>query len=157
MLSIGILTSTAPLRNTSTRHGVTKQRLNHQACNEIASNFDVVIVGSTSSDEVFAHIARNLPSSVRSKFRFYSRGFFHSFLAEEYASGRRGADPRDSGWQAILAENHIAFEPFITRRANHEVKFNWHRIGQFITDSRVTLITGAEGQLFLDCLRDRGK
>ncbi|HOI55418.1 MAG TPA: hypothetical protein PLP01_09240, partial [Phycisphaerae bacterium] len=61
MASVAILTSTSPLRKTSSQGGVTKQRLNIDAAIQLADKFDVVIVASTAADEVFDHIARNLP------------------------------------------------------------------------------------------------
>ena len=108
MEKIAILTSTQPLRKTAARMGVTKQRLNMDACLELAERFDVVIIGSLSADEVFKYIESHLHPEIRSKFRLYPRTFFHSFRTDEVLS--MTDDPRDAGWQQILSENGIRFE-----------------------------------------------
>jgi hypothetical protein len=154
MPGIAILTSTSPLRKTSTRHGVTKQRLNFQLCGELVTKFDVIIVGSTAPDEVFAHVARNLPKEMRSRFRFYNRSFFRSFLTKSTSRASSKVDPRDAGWEEILAESKISFEPIRSLPAagsgSLSNRFDWRNMGDFITDTRVTLISGGEGQLFFE-------
>ena len=62
MERIALVVSTAPLRKTTTRHGVTKQRLNMEACLELAKRFDLIIIGSLSADEVFKYIEDHLPA-----------------------------------------------------------------------------------------------
>lgn len=152
MESIAILTSTAPLRKITTRRGTTKQRLNMEGCIDLAEQFDVVIIGSLSHDEVFAHVARNLPREARPKFRLYPRSYFHSFRTPEVL--RTAEDPRNPGWERILSENGIKFEVLrsILGEDNlyHQQKFDWRNLTQFITDDRVTLVSGSEGQLFLE-------
>jgi len=152
MEKIAILVSTAPLRKTTTRQGVTKQRLNMQACVELGEHFDTVIVGSLTADEVFSHIERNLPAEIRPTFRLYPRSFFHRFRTDEVM--RTTDDPRDAAWQQILSENGIAFEVLRSRlgRDNRyeKQKFAWDHLGAFVTDPRVTLVTGGEGQLLYD-------
>jgi hypothetical protein len=153
MEKIALLTSTSPLRKTTTRHGRTKQRLNMDACMELAEKFDAVIIGSLSHDEVFEYIARHLPREARPKFRMYPRSYFHSVSARP--AGMSGSDdPRDQGWQEILSENGIKFEVLRSilgddHRYTKE-KFDWRRLTRFITDGRVVLVTGSEGQLWFD-------
>jgi hypothetical protein len=146
MPSIAILTSTSPLRKTSAQGGVTKQRLNIDICVQLADKFDVVIVGSAAPDDVFDHISRNLPRSVRIKFRFYARSFFSTQPKRDATD-----DGRHAGWEAILAENRVAFEPLLTRvrpdRRSEQVKFNWQQMEDFVTDKNVTFVSGSEGQL----------
>jgi hypothetical protein len=153
MEDIAILTSTSPVRKTTTRHGTTKQRLNMQACLDLAERFDVVIMGSLSHDEVYEYIGRHLPRNLRPKFRLYSRSFFHSFRTPEIM--RTTDDPRNPGWERILSENGIQFEVLrakLDRATNRysQKKFDWRELTHFITDPRVTLVTGSEGQLFFE-------
>jgi len=152
MEDIAILTSTAPLRKTTTRHGRTKQRLNLDACLELAERFDVVIIASLSHDSVFEYVGRHLPREVRPKFRLYPRSFFHSLDASERTA--LTDDPRNAGWEHILSENGIEFEVLKSKiGADHryrQQKFDWRNLGAFVTDPRVTLITGGEGQLFFE-------
>lgn len=156
MEQIAILTSTAPLRKTTTRHGVTKQRLNLEACIELAERFDVVIVGSLSHDEVFEHLARSLPPVARAKFRLYPRSFFHSFRTPDIM--RTTDDPRNPGWERILSESGIQFEVLRSILGDdnryHQEKFDWRTLGSFISDERVTLVMGSEGQLFYERPRE---
>jgi hypothetical protein len=152
MARIAILTSTAPLRKTSSVHGVTKQRLNLQAAIELAGRFDMIVLGSLTADEVYAHFAAILPREVRPKFRLYPRSFFHGFRTQEVL--RTTDDPRNAGWQQILSENGIEFEVLRSRvgadQRHVQKKFSWEELGHFITDARVTLVTGGEGQLFYE-------
>ncbi len=152
MERIAILTSTAPLRKTTTRHGVTKQRFNLETCIDLARRFDVVIVGSLSHDQVFEHIAQRLPRESRPKFRLYARSFFHSFRTPEIM--RTTDDPRNPGWERILSENDIEFEVLRSKLGSdnryRNEKFDWKNLTFFITDPRVTLVTGSEGQLFFE-------
>jgi hypothetical protein len=152
MEKIAILTSTQPLRKTAARLGVTKQRLNMDACLELAERFDVVIIGSLSADEVFKYIESHLHPEIRSKFRLYPRTFFHSFRTDEVLS--MTDDPRDAGWQQILSENGIKFEVLRSRigvdQRHRQEKFSWARLSDFITDPRVELVSGGEGQLLFD-------
>jgi hypothetical protein len=152
MEKIAILVSTSPLRKTTTRHGVTKQRLNMQACVELGEQFDTVIVGSLTADEVFTYIERHLPPNLRPNFRLYPRSFFHRFHTDEVM--RTTDDARDPAWQQILSENGIEFEVLRSRLGSDnryvQKKFAWDRLSEFITDPRVTLVTGSEGQLLYD-------
>jgi hypothetical protein len=152
MEQIAILTSTAPLRKTTTRGGVTKQRLGMQACLDMAERFNVVIIGSLAHDEVYEYLERHLSREVRPKFRLYGRTFFHSFSTPEVL--RTTDDPRNVGWQRILSENGVAFEVLRSRlgpdKRYRQEKFKWRNMATFITDPRVTLVTGGEGQLFYE-------
>jgi len=146
MAKIAILRSTSALRKTSSRSGVTKQRMNIDACVQLADDFDIVVVGSAAPDEVFDHISRNLPRSVRMKFRFYPRSFFTKQRIRDDSD-----DGRSAGWETILAENHVEFEPIIERarkdRTREQVKFDWQQMEDFVTDENVQFVDGAEGQL----------
>jgi len=152
MEKIAILTSTAPLRKTTTRGGATKQRLNFQACLDLAERFDVIIAGSVAHDNVFDYLQRHLPREVRPKFRFYPRSFFHSFRTPEIL--RTTDDPRNPGWEQILSENGIRFEVLRSKigpdNRYHQQKFDWKHLEVFITDPRVTLVEGGEGQMFFE-------
>jgi hypothetical protein len=149
---IGILTSTAPLRKTTTLHGVTKQRLNVEAIRELGMKFDVVIVGSLTADEVFEHIERNIPRELRPKFRLYPRSFFHQFKTDEIM--RTTDDPRNPAWEQILQENGIRFEVLRSLigddHRHHQQKFAWDTLTDFILDDRVMLVSGSEGTLLYD-------
>ena len=139
MEKIAVLTSTAPLRKTTTRRGTTKQRLNMDAVTELSERFDVVIIGSLAADKVYEYIERHLPREARPR-------------SEESLSSTD--DPLNAAWTQILSENAIRFE--VLRRKdshnphNRHEKFDWRNIGGFITDNRVTLVSGGEGQLFYD-------
>jgi hypothetical protein len=152
MEKIAILTSTSPLRKTATRMGVTKQRMNMDACLELAKRFDVIVIGSLSADEVFKYIETHLLPEIRPKFRLYARSFFHSFRTDDILA--TADDPRDPGWQQILSENGIMFEVLRSRigedQRHRQERFSWARLGDYITDPRVSLVTGGEGQLFYD-------
>jgi hypothetical protein len=152
MDKIAILVSTSPLRKTTTRNGVTKQRLNFDVCLELARKFDVVVIGSLSSDEVFEYIERHLTPVMRPRFRLYPRTFFHTLQVTD--PKKATDDPRNVGWQQILSENGIEYETLRSRigrdnRSNTQ-KFAWDRLTDFITDSRVALVSGSEGQLLFD-------
>ena len=152
MERIAILNSTSPLRKTTTRGGVTKQRMDLQVCIELAERFDVIILGSLAHDQVFEYLARHLPRDVRPKFRLYGRSFFHSFHTPETLSA--ADDPRNIGWQRILSENGVQFDVLRSRlgpdNRYRQEKFTWHELESFITDPRVILVTGGEGQLFYE-------
>ena len=152
MERIAILTSTSPLRKTSSLQGVTKQRINLQAAIELANRFDIIIVGSLTADEVFDHFARHLPRDLRPKFRLYPRSFFHGFRTREIL--RTTDDPRNPGWQQVLSENGVQFEVLRSKigedHRHVQTRFNWEELGLFVTDPRVTLVTGGEGQLIYE-------
>jgi hypothetical protein len=154
MEQIAILTSTAPLRKTTTRHGATKQRLNLEACLELADRFGVILVGSLAADEVYQYVENHLPREVRSKFRLYPRSFFHQFRSEDPLAA--ADDLRDPAWQQILSENGIRFDPLRTRVGKdgrrRQKKFNWQELHIFVRDDRATLVTGGEGTLLYEKL-----
>ena len=153
MESIALLTSTSPLRKTAARQGVTKQRFNLGACVELAERFDTIIVASIAADEVFQYMEEHLPRAMRAKFRFYPRSFFHQFQNQDVLHA--SDDARDPGWQQILSENGIKYEMLLHRRpakgmAATSEKFSWERLAEFITDPRVTLVSGGEGTLLYE-------
>ena len=155
MEQIAILTSTSPLRKTTTRHGVTKQRFNLDACLELADRFGVILIGSLAADEVYQYIENHLPREVRSKFRLYPRSFFHKFRAENPVEVVAD-DLRDPAWQQILSENGIRFDPLKNRVGKdgrkRQKKFNWQELHVFVRDDRATLVTGGEGTLLYEKL-----
>ncbi|MBM4017335.1 MAG: hypothetical protein FJ288_03250 [Planctomycetes bacterium] len=146
---IGILVSTAPLRKTATYRGATQQRFNIEAAMELATRFDLVIVGSLTADEVFQYIQEHLPPRIQPKFRFYPRSFFHEFKSDEVM--RTTDDPRNPAWEKILAEHGVRFEVLRSvigqDHRHHQQKFAWDNMSDFILDDRVTLVTGSEGSL----------
>jgi hypothetical protein len=155
MEQIAILTSTSPLRKTTTRHGVTKQRFNLDACLELAERFDVIIIGSLAADEVFQYVETHLPRDARAKFRLYPRTFFHQFHIENPVAAVSD-DLRDPGWQQVLSENGIRFDSLKTRVGKdgrrRQKKFTWEELHIFVRDDRVTLVTGGEGTLLYEKL-----
>ena len=152
MEKIAILTSTSPLRKTTTRHGVTKQRFNMEACIELAGRFDVIIIGSLSADEVFQYVEDHLPPEIRPRFHLYPRSFFHRFQTADVM--RTTDDPRNAGWEQILSENGVEFEVLRSKigidQRHRQEKFSWENLTLFVTDPRVTLVTGGEGTLLYD-------
>lgn len=140
---IAILTSTTALRKTSSRNGISQQRMNVDIALKLSEDFDIVIVGSSAADEVYEYLGSHLPRQNRQKFRFYARSFFKT----QKPSGP-GDDGRNSGWQSILLENQVPFEREIEDpESRNPVPFNWRAIDKFIRSSKVTFVTGAEGQL----------
>jgi hypothetical protein len=152
MERIAILTSTSPLRKTTTQRGVTQQRFNLEACLELAGQFDTVIVASLAADEVFQFMEAHLPREARAKFHFYARSFFHQFHSDDALNA--ADDVRDPGWQQILSENDVKFEVLLRRRGSdarsRKEKFHWEQLSRFITDPRVKLVTGGEGTLLYE-------
>ena len=145
MPNVAILRSTSPLRKTSSRSGVTKQRFNLDAAVQLADRFDIVIVASTAGDAVFDHMSRNLPRSLRMKYRFYGRSFFASRRSSDGSD-----DGRNAGWETILAENRVEFEPIINAPKggeNEKRKFDWRQMEDFVIDKNATFVFGGEGQL----------
>jgi len=149
---IAILTSTRPLRITRTRRHRSRERFNPQAAVELAQQFDLIIVGSTASDAVFDYMSRHMTTGIRQKFRFYNRSFFESYAGRSLLGQSR--DQQTDGWKAILRENGIDHE--LTARVlgddfeYHTKAFNWHEIGDFINDRRVSLVTGDNGHLYYE-------
>jgi hypothetical protein len=101
---------------------------------------------------VFDYIEEHLPPNARPKFHFYPRSFFHKFKTEEVM--RTTDDPRNAGWQQILAENGVRFEVLRSRigedQRHHQEHFSWDNLTNFIMDPRVTLVTGSEGTLLYE-------
>ena len=146
---IAILTSTAPLRKTGTFQGVARQRFNMEAALELAMRYDLVIVGSLSSDDVFQYIAEHLPPHVKPKFKFYNRTFFHQYKTDEVLE--KTDDPRNAGWEQILKEHGVRYEvlrSLIGEDFRHrQLRFAWDNMTEFIMDRRVVLVGGTEGKL----------
>lgn len=152
MQKIAILTSTSPLRKTTTRMGVAKQNFNVDACAELGRRFDIIIIGSLSADDVFDYMSTHIPREYKPKFRLYPRSFFHQFRTDEIM--RTTDDPRNPGWQQILEESGIRFDvlrSIIGADHRHEqMKFDWQNLTNFILDPRVVLVSGGEGSLLYE-------
>jgi hypothetical protein len=89
---------------------------------------------------------------MRPRFRLYPRSFFHTLQSDD--PKKLTDDPRNLGWQQILTENGVEYEVLRSRigrdnRSNTQ-RFSWDRLTEFITDPRVMLVSGAEGQLLFD-------
>jgi hypothetical protein len=123
-----------------------------ESCLELSKRFGVVIVGSLSADEVFKYIEEHLPPEARPNFRLYPRSYIHRFRTEEFM--QQSDDPRNPAWQQILSENGVKFEVLRSRiGADHRHKqerFSWERLTDFVTDPRVVLVSGGEGQLLYE-------
>jgi len=146
---IGVVVSTSPLRKTATVGGRSEQRFNMEAVLQLAARFDLVLVGSLTSDEVFQYIEEHLPPRIKPKFKLYPRSFFHEFKTDEIM--QTTDDPRNPAWERILTENGIRYEVLRSvigeDHRHHQKKFAWDNMTEFILDDRVTLVTGSEGNL----------
>ncbi|HUU42417.1 MAG TPA: hypothetical protein VMX57_01470 [Planctomycetota bacterium] len=143
MHKIAILTSTRPLRERTQEIGRTVETLSPRVCNQLAQDYDLVIIGSRASDDFFERIRSALPFRMRDKFRLYSRSFFNRFKRRPDAIGTE-QDDRDAGWQDILRTHGVNF---VTRARvlGDDFKyidrnFHWSRLVDFIRDERVTVI-----------------
>lgn len=143
MAKIAILPTSKPLRSQIVKRGKAKQVLNGHIIGGLAASYDLVIIGSTASDEFYQYIYEHLPINQRPKFRLYGRSFFTGIEVPEDADV--GTDQRSLGWMQILGENHINFEPIrktmgpdlLPRMEN----FDWQHIEQFIMDDRVKVLS----------------
>jgi len=145
---IAILTTTKPLRRIKSKAGRVYEAVDARACMALATAFDLIIVGSTASDELYRRIYSHLTVKSRQKFRMYSKSFFSEFAQHKgFLFTRRRKDERDAGWQEILKRNRVRYE--LTRKVfgedfrYHIEDFNWRNIDKFITDPRVTVIKEA--------------
>ncbi len=143
MAKIAILPTSKPLRHEIMRKGRAKQVLNGHVIGELAAKYDVVIIGSTASDEFYQYIYDRLPLHQRSKFRMYGRSFFTSQDIPEDAEP--DLDQRSLGWMQILGENHINYEtvrktmgPDLLPRME---RFTWREMREFIMDDRVVVLS----------------
>ena len=143
MAKIAILPTSKPLRTQIVRRGKSKQVLNGKILGDLAARYDVVIIGSTASDEFYQYLYNYLPIHHRSKFRLYGRSFFTGIEAAE--EGDDIMDQRSAGWLQILKENHINFESIrktmgedLLPRMEH---FTWQNMEAFILDNRVEVLT----------------
>jgi hypothetical protein len=146
---VGVLVSTSPLRKTSLIGGRNEQRFNMEAVLQLATRFDLVLVGSLTADEVFQYIEEHLPPRIKPKFKLYPRSFFHQFKTDEVM--QTTDDPRNPAWERILGENGVRFEVLRSTigedHRHHQQKFAWDNLTEFILDDRVTLVSGSEGNL----------
>lgn len=142
MAKIAILASSKPLRTQVVKRGKTKQVLNGRILGDMAAKYDLVIIGSTASDEFYEYIYNFLPLHHRDKFRLYGRSFFSNQPKPETED--EPADQRSLGWMEILRENRINYEPVrktmgadLLPRMEH---FDWRKMAGFIFDDRVEVI-----------------
>jgi hypothetical protein len=141
-MKIAVLTSTRPLRDRVMEAGREVETLSVKKLAALAEEYDLVIIGSRASDELFDRIEGSLPRTLAEKLRLYSRGFFDRFK-------RSGAlpsayDDRDEGWKEILTANGINFVS-VARLVggnfrSQDTAFRWGRLDRFIRDDRVTVI-----------------
>jgi len=155
---IALLASTRPMRITRVKRHRSKEKFNPEAAMELAQQFDLIIIGSTASDAVFEYMSRHMTAGLRHKFRFYNRSYFDSYAGRSLLGQSR--DERNDGWKAVLRECGIEHE--LTARVlgddfeYHTKPFDWREIGDFITDRRVTLVTGDNGHLYYERPRGTG-
>ena len=146
MATIAILPSSTPLRVEVIKRGKKKQALNGKVIGSLAARFDLVICGSTASDQFYEFLFNSLPLHQRAKFRLYGRSFFSEQPLEDAEQNLR--DARTIGWLEILKENHVSFELIrkvmgddLLPRMEH---FDWAHMEDFIFDDRVTVFSTAE-------------
>jgi hypothetical protein len=149
LAKIAILPTSKPLRVLVVKRGKTKQVLNGKMIGELSSNYDLVIIGSTASDEFYEYVYNYLPLNQRVKFRLYGRSFFTSQREVDDSEGP--VDQRSAGWMAILKENRINYEsmrktmgPDLLPRIE---QFTWQNMAAFILDDRVEVLSGEEQML----------
>lgn len=142
MARIAILTTSKPLRTQVVKRGKVKQVLNGKMIGELGSNYDLVIIGSTASDEFYEYLNKILPLNQRSRFRLYGRSFFTA--QPQIDENNDPADQRSVGWMTILKENRINFEPIRKTMGDDLLPrieaFNWVNMAAFILDDRVEVI-----------------
>lgn len=142
MARIAILTTSRPLRTQVVKRGKVKQVLNGKMLGDLGSNYDVVIIGSTASDEFYEYLNKILPLNQRSRFRLYGRSFFTA--QPQVDENNDPADQRSMGWMTILKENRINFEPVRKTMGDDLLprieNFNWQNMAAFILDDRVEVI-----------------
>jgi hypothetical protein len=142
LAKFAILPTSKPLRSQVVKHGRPKQVLNGKILGDLAANYDLVIIGSTASDEFYQYLYNALPLNYRSKFKLYGRSFFTSMEAPEEET--ETTDQRTLGWMRILQENHINFETVRKTMGTDLMprmeQFTWERMGDFIIDGRVIVL-----------------
>ena len=143
MAKIAVLPTSKPLRTEVVKRGKRRQALNGRVIGDLAAKYDMVIIGSTASDQFYEYLFNTLPLV---KFRLYGRSFFANQSTE--MSEDEIADQRSRGWAEILTENHVAFETVrktmgsdLLPRMEH---FTWERMEEFIQDSRVDVLRTIE-------------
>jgi len=140
---IAILRSTKPLRRIKSKGGRTYEAIDPIALARLTDGFDLVIIGSTASEELYRRFYAYLTAHGKEKFRMYSKSFFSQFAGGTGLFGKK-RDEKDEGWKEILKTNRIKYE--LTRRVfgedfrYHIEDFNWKDMPEFVTDERVTFI-----------------
>jgi len=143
MPKIAILPSTKPLRVKETVGGATRERLNPAACGDLAKHYDMVIIGSTASDEFFRQIAESIPPAVREHFKLYGRSYFRQF-GDASVKGK-DQDVHNDAWKKILKENAIEFQE--SRKVVDENfrtvtrQFSWKELKSYIADETVEVLS----------------
>ena len=147
MPKIAILPTSKPLRLQVVKRGKVKQVLNGKMIGDLAAGYDLVIIGSTASDEFYEYLYKYLPINQRPKFRLYGRSFFTSQPSVDETD--QPTDQRSMGWMAILKENRINYESVRKTMGDDLLPriepFNWSNMADFIHDERVEVLSG-EGE-----------
>ena len=76
MAKIAILPTSSLLRMEVVKRGKRRQALNGKVIGDLAAHYDIIIVGSTASDQFYEYLYNSLPLQQRSKLRLYGRSFF---------------------------------------------------------------------------------
>ncbi len=146
MAKIAILPTSKPLRAEVVKRGKRRQTLNGRVIGDLAAHYDVIIIGSTASDQFYEYVYNHLPLQQRSRLRLYGRSFFANQPTEDSSDGIN--DPRTVGCMEILTETHIMFEtlrktmgPDLLPRMEH---FSWENMEEFILDDRVEVLKSAD-------------
>lgn len=140
---IAILGSTKPIRKLKSKGGRVYEAIDPKALARLTDHFDLVIIGSTASDELYRRVYAHLTAHGREKFRMYSKSFFKDFAGGAGILSKK-KDEKDEGWKEILKTNKIRYE--LTRRVfgedfrYHYVDFSYEDLQHFVTDERVSFI-----------------
>ena len=140
---IAILRSTRPLRRIKSKGGRTYEAIDPAALARLTDHFDLIIIGSTASEDLYRRFYSHLTGQGKEKFRLYSKSFFSQFSGGGRVLGKK-KDEKDEGWKEILKTNKIKYE--LTRRVfgqdfrYHIEDFSWKDMPEFVTDERVTFV-----------------
>ena len=142
---IAILRSTKPLRMLKSKRGRIYEAIDPRALAKLTDQFDLIIIGSTASDELYKRIFSQLTAKGKEKFRMYSKSYFTEFGGSGLLAKKK--DEKNEGWKEIFKVNRIKYE--LTRRVfgqdfrYHFEDFDWKEISHFVTDERVTFVDNA--------------
>jgi hypothetical protein len=142
---IAILRSTKPLRMLKSKRGRVYESIDPKALGKLTDHFDLIIIGSTASDELYKRIYSQLTGKGKDKFRMYSKSYFSEFGGAGLFGRKK--DEKNEGWKEIFKTNRIKYE--LTRRVfgqdfrYHFEDFDWKEMEHFVTDERVTFVDNA--------------